>query len=48
MTFRKLAWVDEPSVLIPHGEKPTKDIDQWLAMAGDDECARRIAILAGG
>ena len=30
------------------GEKATKDIDQWLDMAGDDECARRSAILAGG
>jgi hypothetical protein len=39
MTFRKLAGVDEPSVLIPHGEKPTKNIDQWLAMAGDDVCS---------
>ena len=48
MTFRKLPGVDVPPVLTSLGEKATKDIDQWLDMAGDDECARRSAILAGG
>jgi hypothetical protein len=48
MTFRKLAGVDEPPVLIPHGEKSTAVVNQWLGIAGDDECAGRIAILAGG
>ncbi|MGY3582066.1 hypothetical protein ACVIGB_001011 [Bradyrhizobium sp. USDA 4341] len=48
MTFRKLAGVDEPPVLVPHGEKMKGVAYEWLAMAGDNECARRIAILAGG
>jgi hypothetical protein len=41
MTFRKLPGVDVPPVLTSLGEKATKDIDQWLALAGDNECARR-------
>lgn len=48
MTFRKLAGVDEAPALIPHGEKLNEVAYEWLDMAGDNECARRIAILAGG
>jgi hypothetical protein len=40
MTFRKLAGVDQPPVLIPHGEKLTEVANEWLAMAGDNECCR--------